>query len=118
MPRRTRTAPARGTRPRTGAHFLVAKRGDDVAFVSDDGGWWNEYGSWVKQSQPTTLAWYVIDDRKMYKPSEEVHLKGWLRGLVLGLFRSKLEAGFAGMTDAVKARAEMLWKQRQSTRAA
>jgi hypothetical protein len=30
-----------------GAHFLVARRGDDVAFVSDDGGWWNEYGSWV-----------------------------------------------------------------------
>ena len=25
------------------------------------------------------LAWYVIDDRKMYKPGEEVSLKGWLR---------------------------------------
>ncbi len=62
-----------------GSHYLLARRGDDVAFISDDGGWWNEYGSWVKQARPTTLAWYVIDDRKMYKPAEEVSLKGWLR---------------------------------------
>ncbi len=46
------------------------------------------------------------------------HLKGWMRGVVLGLFRAKLEAGFAGMTDAIKSRAEALWAQRQATRAA
>ncbi|HEX5059400.1 MAG TPA: DUF6049 family protein, partial [Kofleriaceae bacterium] len=68
-----------GTRTIKGAHYLVAKRGDDVAFVSDDGGWWNEYGSWVKQSRGKSLAWYVIDDRKLYKPGEDVSLKGWLR---------------------------------------
>ncbi|NVB84647.1 MAG: hypothetical protein HOV81_40110, partial [Kofleriaceae bacterium] len=63
-----------------GANYLLAKRGDDVAFVSDDGGYWNEYGSWVKRAPRTKeLAWYVIDDRKMYKPGEEVSLKGWLR---------------------------------------
>jgi uncharacterized protein YfaS (alpha-2-macroglobulin family) len=67
-----------------GAHFLVARRGDDVAFVSDDGGWWNEYGSWVKQERGKSLAWYVIDDRKMYKPGEEVSLKGWLREIDYG----------------------------------
>ena len=43
--RRSRSA----TRSLKGAHYLVAKRGDDVAFVTDDDGWWNEYGSWVKQ---------------------------------------------------------------------
>ncbi|MBA3459688.1 MAG: Ig-like domain-containing protein, partial [Deltaproteobacteria bacterium] len=64
-----------------GSHFLIAKKGDDVAFVSDDGGWWNESGSWVKQTRASQLAWYVIDDRKMYKPGEEVTLKGWLRVL-------------------------------------
>ena len=62
-----------------GAHYLLARRGNDVAFVAGDGGWWNEYGSWVKQSRGTSLAWYVIDDRKLYKPGEEVALKGWLR---------------------------------------
>jgi alpha-2-macroglobulin len=70
---------ALGTRSIKGAHYLIAKRGDDVAFVSDDGGWWNEYGSWVKQTRGKSLAWYVIDDRKLYKPGEEVSLKGWLR---------------------------------------
>ena len=30
------------------------------------------------------LAWYVIDDRKMYKPGEEVSLKGWLRTIDYG----------------------------------
>jgi len=68
-----------GTRAIKGAHYLVAKRGDDLAFVTDDNGYWSEYGSWVKQATPKRLAWYVIDDRKMYKPGEEVSLKGWLR---------------------------------------
>lgn len=41
------------------------------------------------------------------------HLKQWFRVVVLALFRDKLEQGFAGMTDAVKARAEKLWAQRK-----
>jgi alpha-2-macroglobulin len=64
-----------------GAHMLIAKRGDDVAFVTDNNGYWAEYGSWTKQARPKRLAWYVIDDRKMYKPGEEVTLRGWLRVL-------------------------------------
>ena len=67
-----------------GAHFLIAKQGEDVAFVAEDGGWWNESGSWVKQNRGTSLAWYVTDDRKMYKPGEEVTLKGWLRQINYG----------------------------------
>jgi alpha-2-macroglobulin len=27
------------------------------------------------------LRWYVLDDRQMYRPGEEVHLKGWVRRL-------------------------------------
>ncbi|MBA3398218.1 MAG: Ig-like domain-containing protein [Deltaproteobacteria bacterium] len=66
-----------------GSHYVTARRGDDVAFVTDDSGW-SEYGSWVKQARTTQLVWYVIDDRKMYKPGEEVSLKGWLRVLDTG----------------------------------
>lgn len=40
-------------------------------------------------------------------------LKQWFRVVVLALFRSKLEQGFAGMTAAVKARAEQLWAERK-----
>ena len=64
-----------------GKHFLLATQGNDVAFVAEDGGWWNESGSWVKQPRSKNLAWYVVDDRKLYKPGEEVSLKGWLRML-------------------------------------
>ncbi|MDQ3339009.1 MAG: MG2 domain-containing protein [Myxococcota bacterium] len=64
-----------------GAHMLLAKRGDDVAFVTDNQGYWSEHGSWTKQPRVKRLAWYVIDDRKMYKPGEEVTLKGLLRVL-------------------------------------
>ncbi|MCW5803695.1 MAG: Ig-like domain-containing protein, partial [Deltaproteobacteria bacterium] len=62
-----------------GSHFLVARKGNDVAFVTEYNNWWSETGSWVKSPRPRNLAWYVIDDRKMYKPGEEVSLKGWLR---------------------------------------
>ena len=40
------------------------------------------------------------------------HLRGWLRPLVLGLFRRKLIDGFGGMNQAVVQRAEALWAQR------
>ncbi len=62
-----------------GAHYVMARRGADVAFVTDSGGWWDETGSWIKQPRDKSLAWYVVDDRKLYKPGEEVSLKGWLR---------------------------------------
>jgi uncharacterized protein YfaS (alpha-2-macroglobulin family) len=66
------------------ASFLVAKRGEDVAFVTEQGGYYRQNGSWTKQTRPKRLAWYVIDDRKMYKPGEEVSLKGWLRAIDYG----------------------------------
>lgn len=49
-------------------------------------------------------------DRTRYR--SYFHLKGWLRFVVLALFKSKLEAGFAGMTDGIKRRAEALHTQR------
>ncbi|MCW5803709.1 MAG: Ig-like domain-containing protein [Deltaproteobacteria bacterium] len=60
-----------------GVHHLVATRGDDVAILSED--YYNAGGTWHKQTRAPTLAWYVVDDRKMYKPGEQVALKGWLR---------------------------------------
>ncbi len=62
-----------------GAHYLLARRGNDTALVTDHSGYYNEGGTWVKQARGTTLSWYVADDRKMYKPGEDVSLKGWLR---------------------------------------
>lgn len=42
------------------------------------------------------------------------HLKGWLHGLVVALLGSKLEKGFAGMSEGIRTRAEALWAQRQN----
>ena len=85
-----------------GAHYLVARRGDDVAFVAEHGNGY-EYGSWFRRDQPTTLAWYVIDDRKMYRPGEEVTLKGWLRTIDTGLGGDV--GGVAGSVSSIKYRA-------------
>src|SRR5690606_10513928 len=32
-----------------GTHYLLATKGDDVAFLADDNGYFDEYGSWHKQ---------------------------------------------------------------------
>ena len=36
---------------------------------------------WYEKEDPTRLKWFVFDDRKMYRPGEEVHLKGWARAV-------------------------------------
>ncbi|MEO8843521.1 MAG: DUF6049 family protein [Kofleriaceae bacterium] len=63
-----------------GPTMLTARLGDDLAFVTGQNGYYeNDYGTWVKRASGQTLTSYVVDDRKLYKPNEEVSLKGWLR---------------------------------------
>ncbi|MHB2019324.1 MAG: Ig-like domain-containing protein, partial [Candidatus Xenobia bacterium] len=62
-------------------NLLVARQGDDLALLPEQTYWYYGGGSWVKQPRPDSLAWFVFDDRGMYRPKEEVHLKGWLRRL-------------------------------------
>ncbi|MEO7732840.1 MAG: Ig-like domain-containing protein, partial [Kofleriaceae bacterium] len=84
-----------------GASYLTAQRGDDVAFVTDSNSWSND-STWVKVAQPAALAWYVTDDRKMYKPGEDVSLKGWLRVIDPG--KGGDVAGLAGRVTQVSYR--------------
>jgi uncharacterized protein YfaS (alpha-2-macroglobulin family) len=59
---------------------LVARRGNDVAFLPEAPDWGILPGTyWHKVPWDDELRWYVFDDRKLYRPGEEVHLKGWLR---------------------------------------
>ena len=62
-----------------GRNVLIARRGDDIAFLPESTYWWSEYGGWHKRDPGESLRWYVFDDRQMYRPDEEVHLKGWIR---------------------------------------
>ncbi len=51
--------------------IVIARKGSDVAFMPD--GFHGYYG------RTSETQYFTFDDRKMYKPGEEVHVKGWLR---------------------------------------
>ena len=90
------TLPAKGGK---GVGMLVATSGDDVAFLVDDAAWWSDTTGWIKQARTDSLRWYVTDDRQMYRPGEEVHLKGWLRRV--GEYEGGDIAGLAGLVNNI-----------------
>ena len=66
------------------AGMLLARRGGDTAFLPEWGDWWGGSTNWVRREPTDDLRWYVFDDRRMYRPGEEVSLKGWLRRVGAG----------------------------------
>ncbi|HEU4768931.1 MAG TPA: Ig-like domain-containing protein, partial [Pyrinomonadaceae bacterium] len=65
--------------------LIVARRDGDVAILPESLSYWKGYtGSWFRKDQSDSLRWFVFDDRKMYRPGEEVHVKGWIRQLGAG----------------------------------
>ena len=60
------------------ANLLVARKGSDLAILPQNAGYYSDAG-WQKRPPQDVLRWYVFDDRKMYRPGEEVNVKGWLR---------------------------------------
>jgi uncharacterized protein YfaS (alpha-2-macroglobulin family) len=63
--------------PPTGISYLVGINGNDSVILPHSYYWSDS--KWSPQSVSDRLAWYVFDDRQMYRPGEEVHLKGWIR---------------------------------------
>jgi len=61
--------------------LLIARHGDEVAILPESASWWG--GGWRQSSSRTECRWYVFDDRQMYRPGEEVHVKGWIRQVQL-----------------------------------
>jgi len=64
--------------PAAGATYLTATQGDDTALLPASTWYWGE-DAWVQRTVYDDLRWYVYDDRQMYKPAEQVHIKGWMR---------------------------------------
>ncbi|MBM3125469.1 MAG: hypothetical protein FJZ87_10425 [Chloroflexi bacterium] len=62
----------------SGATYLVASLGADRAILPRSSYYWGDDG-WMQYTPVDSLRWYVFDDRQMYRPGEEVHIKGWLR---------------------------------------
>ncbi len=56
--------------------LVVAKNGDDVAILPHP---WDRSAPFARQTTQDQLRWLVYDDRGMYKPGEDVRVKGWLR---------------------------------------
>ena len=66
------------------ASLLVARQGKDVAILPANTYYWGDDG-WQRQPIQDSLRWYVFDDRGMYRPGEEVHVKGWIRLIGAGV---------------------------------
>jgi hypothetical protein len=64
--------------PDVGLDMLVARQGDDIALLPGSPWFWGE-DAWKARPVRDELRWYVFDDRGMYRPGEQVHVKGWLR---------------------------------------
>ncbi|MBI3151964.1 MAG: hypothetical protein HYZ21_07525 [Chloroflexi bacterium] len=62
----------------SGATYLTASLGKDQAILPRANYFWSDE-AWVPTPPSDFLQWFVFDDRQMYRPGEEVHVKGWLR---------------------------------------
>jgi uncharacterized protein YfaS (alpha-2-macroglobulin family) len=69
--------------PPGGASYLVATQGTDQALLPRSTHYWSDDG-WSRRPLVDELRWYVFDDRGMYRPGEEMHVKGWLRRVGAG----------------------------------
>ncbi len=59
--------------------LLVAQHGTEIAILPEHLYWWMNESSWQQAAPKDALRWYVFDDRGLYRPGEEVHVKGWVR---------------------------------------
>jgi uncharacterized protein YfaS (alpha-2-macroglobulin family) len=86
--------------------LLVARRGNDLAILPSETGWWREGAGWRKVARADSLRFCVFDDRKVYRPGEEVRVKGWLR---------RIGAGPRGDVEVLPAGASVvIWTLRDS----
>ncbi len=58
--------------------YILAQQGEDKALLPRSTFYWGE-DTWSQRNVNDLLRWYVFDDRQMYRPGEEVHIKGWIR---------------------------------------
>src|SRR5262249_59371090 len=65
-------------RPGSGAAVLVGRKDGDVAILPANVAPWADRG-WQRRGEADALRWYVADDRGLYRPGEEVKVKGWIR---------------------------------------
>ncbi len=63
--------------------LLVARKGQDTAILPRQFSYYYSQ-AWEHLGAGDGQLWHVLDDRKLYKPSEKVSIKGWMRTAVYG----------------------------------
>ena len=58
--------------------MLLAQQGRERAFLPARH-WRYDESAWRKVGRSGSARWFVWDDRQLYKPGEQVHIKGWVR---------------------------------------
>ncbi|HQU81869.1 MAG TPA: alpha-2-macroglobulin family protein [Pyrinomonadaceae bacterium] len=66
--------------------LLIAKRGDDSAILAEEYSYEPQNADWLGQPQTDSLRWFVFNDRNMYRPTETVSIKGYVRKFTGGKF--------------------------------
>jgi uncharacterized protein YfaS (alpha-2-macroglobulin family) len=64
---------------REGLGLVVARLGEDSAFVAEQNWAYAGKTNWVKTARGDYLRYFIFDDRGMYRPGEKVRIKGWVR---------------------------------------
>ncbi|RLB64921.1 MAG: hypothetical protein DRH04_11000, partial [Deltaproteobacteria bacterium] len=65
-----------------GAPFLTARMGGKTVMLPKS---LYSTSGWRRRPAPRErVRWYVFDDRKLYRPKETVHVKGWVRLVHMG----------------------------------
>jgi hypothetical protein len=67
-----------------GGRVLIARCGNDVAILPESEYVYGDTVGWQRRLRVDSHAWHVFDDRQMYRPGEEVKLKGWIRRIGAG----------------------------------
>jgi uncharacterized protein YfaS (alpha-2-macroglobulin family) len=62
-----------------GGGLVVVKRGADEAFLAEHIWGYSDSNSWFKTRANKAPIFYIFDDRGLYRPGEEAHVKGWIR---------------------------------------
>ncbi|HKC12564.1 MAG TPA: alpha-2-macroglobulin family protein, partial [Vicinamibacteria bacterium] len=65
--------------PPSGDGLLVARKGKDLAILPESTQWWATESGWRRPPASDGTRFFVFDDRQMYRPGEEVKVKGWIR---------------------------------------
>jgi hypothetical protein len=74
----TEEGTARFVIPADNPTYLIASKGADRALLPNNTYYWGDEG-WNRYRPNDYFRWFVFDDRQMYRPGEDVTIKGWVR---------------------------------------